>query len=211
MLEAINILGSYMLSIKPISINEWMPDRCLSTIEPIIPEKMDLRSGCPSLGKYTNGERGKLVSLYKNEIDEYGCCGFVAWKNERVLGYISFFSLKTANRTRFYGYGEGNMNDQLKDIFIHNCISIWKRSSGKGIGTKLVNQVIKYGEEKKWNEYRVNNVLPDCEKGWGNHQKGCLSFWLKNGFTVTNEIEAEKEIQSYYHVRRKYTLSYIYE
>jgi len=79
-----------LCEIRPISMDEWLPDGCMGFGEAIGPATDRPGSGCDSLQPYTRGRRSKLVGMYREVLERHGCCGFVAWLQGRIPGYNNF-------------------------------------------------------------------------------------------------------------------------
>ncbi len=93
--------------IRAISPAEWLPDRCMSASNPLDPAALEPEHGCGSLaeccGKFAPGNRDLLEGLYRDTIKRFGCCGFVAWRKGRILGYNNFFPREIARDIRSMG------------------------------------------------------------------------------------------------------------
>ena len=85
-------MSGLQYQILPIRMDEWLPDGCMSYGEPINPATDKPRSGCDSLQPYTRGSRDRLLAMYREVLQRYGCCGFVAWVTGGVVGYSNFFT-----------------------------------------------------------------------------------------------------------------------
>ena len=56
---------------RPISSDEWLPDRCLGGGKPFDPKANQPESGCASLDEfYTHGIRKKLEGIYRKAIND---------------------------------------------------------------------------------------------------------------------------------------------
>ncbi|MGD8778383.1 MAG: GNAT family N-acetyltransferase [Ignavibacteria bacterium] len=193
------------IKIKPISLDEWLPDRCLNGFEPFDPNSYLPESGCPSLNYSQKNNRETLEQLYKSTIDKYGGCGFVAWDNNKIIAYHNFFPLEVAKQIKFYGYGIDSVRPD--NILIHNCLTIVKGDYlRKGISSRLVKNSIDWARKNNWKRFEVHSVLPDCEKGWQSDQKSCLSFWKRFGFKTFKEYDADKETEQYYGVTKRFSI-----
>ena len=174
--------------IRPIRMDEWLPDRCMGPGEPIDPKTVEPEPGCGSLTKHceklTPGSRQKLVALYRDVLDRYGCCGFVAWVGGRVVGYKNFFPREVARDIRFYGWG--TEEDTEPSTLVHNCVSLLSNPHflRKGIGTSLVRHSLSWGKANDWKRFEVHEVYPDHPQHWSGEQKTCPTFWEKLGFSV---------------------------
>jgi hypothetical protein len=191
--------------IKPIRLDEWLPDRCLNVTKPFNPIYSIPESGCPSINFCQKNSRKTLEQLYQLTINKYGECGFVAWDNDKVIAYHNFFPLEVAQKIRFYGYTSSSTPSDK--VLIHNCLTIGKGSySRKGICSRLVKASIDWAKTNNWKRFEVHLVLPDCEKGWQSGQKSCLTFWDQLGFRVFKEYDADKETKEYYGVTKCYSM-----
>jgi GNAT superfamily N-acetyltransferase len=193
------------ITIRPIRIDEWLPDRCLNSLEPFDPKSHLPEAGCPGINYSRENNRKKLEQLYRLTIAKYGGCGFVAWDKDKVIAYHNFFPLRVAQKIKFYGCG---LDSPLPDkTLIHNCLTIVKGDYlRKGISSRLVKESINWASENNWKRFEVHLVLPDCEKGWQSDQKSCLSFWRKSGFKILKEYDADKATKEFYGVTKRYTM-----
>ena len=209
------------LDIRPIAMDEWLPDRCLGGGKPIDPKRLKPEAGCSSLcwfytatalgisreeslarglleiTKEANQNpacREMLVELYRETIEKYGGCGFVAWLDGKIAGYHTFFPREVACRIRFFGWGSDT--DDSARTLVHNCIThIRGDYSRKKIGTRLARASLSWAKDKGWKRFEVHLVLPDVEDGFHSEQKSCRTFWEKLGLTVyrTEEDEGAQE------------------
>jgi GNAT superfamily N-acetyltransferase len=195
------------LDIRPISLDEWLPDRCLGGGRPIDPEAISAESGCSSLDWfYTHGSREKLVDIYLKAIEEYGGCGFVAWLDDKIVGYHTFFPREMARKIKFFGWG--NPEDASPNTLVHNCVThIRGDYSRKKIGTHLVKRSLAWGKENGWKRFEVHLVLPDIEDGFRNEQKSCRTFWEKFGLMVYRTKPASEETRKEYGVDIRYSMA----
>ena len=137
--------------IRPIRLEEWLPDRCMPEGDPLDPDVLTPGCGCGSLSehceKFAPGSRESLVSLYEDALARFGCCGFVAWVGKRIAGYSNFFPREIASDVRFYGWG--GPEDAAPHTLIHNCISILRNPEHrrKGVGTGLIKHSLRWGKE----------------------------------------------------------------
>jgi GNAT superfamily N-acetyltransferase len=193
------------IKIKPIKLDEWLPDRCLNGLEPFDPNSHLPESGCPSINYFLKNNRETLFQLYELTIDKYGGCGFIAWDNDKIIAYHNFFPAEIAQRIRFYGYGFDAI--QPDRILIHNCLTIVKGDYlRKGISSRLVKESIDWARTNDWRRFEVHLVLPDCEKGWQSDQKSCLSFWEQSGFRIFKEYDADDVTKQLYGVAKRYSV-----
>jgi len=193
------------ITIKPIRLDEWLPDRCLTGVEPFDPTSHLPEHGCPGINYSRKNNRETLEQLHQITINKYGGCGFVAWDNDKVIAYHSFFPSEIALKIRFYGYGLDST--QTKKTLIHNCLTIVKGDYlRKGICSRLVKESIDWGIINDWKRFEVHLVLPDCELGWQSDQKSCLSFWERFGFRIYKEYDADKETKRFYGVKKRYSM-----
>jgi hypothetical protein len=89
------------LEIKPIKVDEWLPDRCLVWDEPFDPRENEPQAGCASLDRFcTHGSRSKLEDIYKEAIDSFNGCGFVVWEKKEVIAYHTFFPREIAQNVQ---------------------------------------------------------------------------------------------------------------
>lgn len=193
--------------IRPISVEEWLPDRCMPSEEPLDPETVAREAGCSSLNSfYTKGSRVKLETLYRKVLDSYGCCGFVAWVGGRVVGYNNFFPREIAEDIKFYGWGQREYDISL--ILVHNCISILRNTDyrRKHIGTSLIECSLDWAKHNGWKRFEAHLVLPDIPAGFQNEQKSCQAFWSKLGFEVFRREEAGQETKDVYGVDVRYSM-----
>ena len=191
--------------IKPIQLDEWLPDRCLTGAEPFDPGSYLPESGCQSINFSVKNDRETLEHLYRSTINKYGGCGFVAWEKDKIIAYHNFFPLEIAQKIRFYGYGSDTI--RFDGTLVHNCLTIVKGNYlRKGICSRLVEMSIDWAKANGWKRFEVHRVLPDCEKGWQSDQKSCLSFWERFGFKVFKEYNAGKEVKKYYGVTKNYSM-----
>lgn len=193
------------ITIKPIRLDEWLPDRCLNGLEPFDPNSHLPESGCPSINYSQKNNGETLEQLYRLTINKYGGCGFVAWDRDKIIAYHNFFPLEIAQRIKFYGYGFDSI--QFGKILIHNCLTIVKGDYlRKGIASRLVKESIDWARTNDWKRFEVHLVLPDCEKGWQSDQKSCVSFWERYGFRTFKEYGADKETERFYGVTKRYSM-----
>lgn len=193
------------ISIRPIRVDEWLPDRCLNGLEPFDPNYHLPESGCPSINYSQKSNRETLEQLYQLTIDKYGGCGFVAWDKDKIIAYHNFFPLEIAQKNKFYGYGFDSLQPDY--TLIHNCLTIVKGDYlRKGISSRLVKESINWARVNNWKRFEVHLVLPDCEKGWQSDQKSCLSFWKKFGFKIFKEYDADKATKQFYGVTKRYSM-----
>jgi GNAT superfamily N-acetyltransferase len=196
---------SDIVKIRPIKLDEWLPDRCLNGLEPFDPNCHLPESGCPGISYFQKHNRGTLDHLYQLAIKKYGGCGFVAWDENKVIAYHSFFPTEIAQKIKFYGYGLGT-TQHIKTL-IHNCLTIVKgKYLREGISSRLVKESIGWATINNWKRFEVHLVLPDCEKGWQADQKSCLSFWERFGFRIFQEYDADKETEKFYGVTKRFSL-----
>lgn len=191
--------------IKPINLNEWLPDRCLNGSEPFDPNSNSPGIGCPGMNYSYKNNRKTLELLYKVTINKYGGCGFIAWEDDKIIAYHNFFPAETAKQVKFYGWGfESADKDQT---LVHNCLSIVRGDYlRKGISSRLVETSIAWAKANDWKRFEVHSILPDCEKGWQSDQKSCWSFWKRFGFRIFREYSADKETEQYYGITRRYSV-----
>ncbi|MCK9207067.1 MAG: GNAT family N-acetyltransferase [Salinivirgaceae bacterium] len=193
------------ITIRPIRVDEWLPDRCLNGLGPFDPNYHLPESGCPSINYSQKSNRKTLEQLYQLTIDKYGGCGFVAWDKDKIIAYHNFFPLEIAQKNKFYGYGFDSL--QLDNTLIHNCLTIVKGDYlRKGISSRLVKESINWARVNNWKRFEVHLVLPDCEKGWQSDQKSCLPFWKKFGFKIFKEYDADKATKQFYGVTKRYSM-----
>ena len=193
------------IKIKPIKLDEWLPDRCLTGIEPFNPKFHPPEAGCPSLNYFQKNDKASLIQLYKLTIKKYGGCGFVAWENDSIVAYHNFFPADIAGQIRFYGYGSDSLRSDK--TLIHNCLSMVRGNYiRKGIASRLVKESVKWAKENDWKRFEVHLVLPDCEQGWQSDQKSCLSFWQRFGFKIFREYSTDEGTMEYYGVTKRYSL-----
>jgi GNAT superfamily N-acetyltransferase len=194
------------LEIKPIRLDEWLPDRCLVWDEPFDPSANEPQAGCSSLDRFcTHGDRNKLESIYKEAINCFGGCGFIVWERSKVVAYHTFFPRQMAQRIKFFGWG--TEEDTSSYAIVHNCVtSIRGPYRRKGIGSSLIKHSLKWCQEQGWKRFEAHLVLPDCAEGWKGEQKSCKTFWVKLGFTVFRTEEADEETKSFYGVDKRYSM-----
>ena len=171
--------------IRPIRMDEWLPDRCMGPSEALDPKTLEPHKGCESLSthceKLAPGSREQLEALYRDVLERFGCCGFVAWVGDRVVGYSNFFPREVARDIRFYGWGAEE--DTEPSTLVHNCVSILSNPKylRRGIGTDLVLHSLRWGKANGWRRFEVHNVFPDHPRHWQGEQKSCPTFWRKLG------------------------------
>jgi GNAT superfamily N-acetyltransferase len=193
------------IAIKPIKPEEWLPDRCLNGSEPFDPNAHIPEAGCPSINYTNKNNRETLEQLYRNTINKYGGCGFIAWEEEKIIAFHNFFPLEIAQRIKFYGCGSEKA--QSVRTLVHNCLSIVKGDYlRKGIATRLVKESINWAQMNNWKRFEVHMVLPDCEKGWQSDQKSCRTFWERLGFSIYKEYDAGKDAEQFYGVTKLYSM-----
>lgn len=193
------------ITIRPIRVEEWLPDRCLNGLEPFDPNCHLPESGCPSINYSQKSNRETLEQLYQLAIDKYGGCGFVAWDKDKIIAYHNFFPLEIAQNNKFYGYGFDSLQPDY--TLIHNCLTIVKGDYlRKGISSRLVKESINWARVNNWKRFEVHQVLPDCEKGWQSDQKSCLSFWKRFGFKTFKEYDADKATKQFYGATKRYSM-----
>lgn len=198
-------MSSY--EIRPITSEEWLPDRCLSLEIPFNPKTASLNAGCASLGGfYTKGSRERLDRLYHAVLKNVGCCGFVAWENGCVVAYNNFFPHEIAQMTRFYGWGSDS--DISHGTLVHHCLTLVRHPDYRhnGIGTNLITHSLNWAAQNGWRRFEVHNVLPDNPKGYEQEQKGCAGFWHRLGFDITRTETADRETRKMYQVTLRYSM-----
>jgi len=195
--------------IRPIRVEEWLPDRCMSIKEPLEIHNLTPQCGCPNLlfGESQIRNRTEFEDFYHNVLNRFTCCGFIAWEKDRIIGYINFFPHEIAQKIKFYGWGE--TEGEQPDTLIHHCISIVQNLNyrRKGIGASLIRRSLGWAKTNQWKRYEVHRVLPDMDKGVASEQKSILSFWKKFGFSIIKEEEADEETKKYYGVDKRYSLA----
>lgn len=193
------------ITIRPIRMDEWLPDRCLNGSEPFDPNSYAPGIGCPGINYFQKGNRETLKQLYQQTINKYGGCGFVAWHKDKIIAYHNFFPQEIAQKVKFYGYGFET--SQPVNALVHNCLTIVKGDYlRKGIASRLVRASINWANTNHWKRFEVHLVLPDCEKGWLADQKSCLSFWKRFGFKIFKEYGADKATKQFYGVTKRYSM-----
>ncbi len=192
--------------IRPISSDEWLPDRCLGGGKPFDPKANQSESGCTSLDEfYTHGSREKLEGIYRKTIEQFGGCGFVTWEGDKVVAYHNFFPREMAQETRFFGWGAEE--DTFPKTLVHNCLTMVRDGYfRKGICSSLVEHSLKWAKENGWKRFEVHLVLPDCENGWQGEQKTCRSFWEKLDFQVYRTQEANEDTRRIYGVDMRFSM-----
>lgn len=195
------------IEIRPIRLDEWLPDRCLTSATPFDPNSGLPGCGCPGLNCTKRNNREGLVQLYERAINKYGCCGFVAWDRDRVVAYNNFFPKEEAKDIGFYGCVCDTDSGSPEKTLVHNCLTIIKGDYlRKGICSRLMQESVIWAKANGWKGFEVHLVLPDCDTGWQSSQKGCLSFWERLGFTVLKEYNADEETRRYYGVTQVYSM-----
>ncbi len=213
-------------------MDEWLPDRCLGGGKPVDPRQITPEAGCSSLCLFYTATamglsrqeavsrppeeltaqanrhkpcRDMLVDLYREAIEQYGGCGFVAWLDDKIVGYHNFFPREMARKIRFFGWG--NPEDTQPKTLVHNCIThVRGLYSRKHIATRLIRQSIRWATENGWQRFEAHLVLPDCEGGWQGEQKGCRSFWEKLGFEVYKSQSADDETKRIFGVDTRHSM-----
>lgn len=199
---------SMPIEIRAIALDQWLPDRCLAYSGPVEPGSLEDQGGCPSLsGPYTRGDRRLLVALYREVLEEYGCCGFVAWDGTAVVAYNNFFPDVMAARIKFYGWG-GREHSALGTL-VHNCLSmvrspVYRR---QGIGSSLIRRSLDWAGAAGWQRFEVHHVLPDAEIAYESDQKSCYTFWRKLDFDIVDTSAAPAAVQQAYGLAHLYTMA----
>jgi GNAT superfamily N-acetyltransferase len=199
---------SVSIEIRAIALDQWLPDRCLTFSGPVEPASLEGQGGCPSLsGPYTNGDRRSLVALYREALDTFDCCGFVAWEGEAVVAYNNFFPGDMATRIKFYGWG--GRERSAPGTLVHNCLSMVRGPAyhRQGIGSALIRRSLDWAGAAGWRRFEVYNVLPDAEIAYENDQKSCLTFWQKLGFELVSTTAAPTAVQQAYGLSHLYTMA----
>ena len=197
--------------IRAISLDEWLPDRCMPGGDPLDPAALKPEHGCGSLAehcqKFAPGNRRLLEELYRDVLDRFGCCGFVAWHEGRVVGYNNFFPREIAREIRFYGWGTDE--DSCPKTLVHNCISVLRNDKfrRKGIGANLMLHSLRWGKSREWERMEVHLVLPNVANGFANEQKSGRAFWEKLGFGVFRSEEACPATKKIYGVNDRYSMA----
>ncbi|MDR2036944.1 MAG: GNAT family N-acetyltransferase [Bacteroidales bacterium] len=195
--------------IRPICIEEWLPDRCMSIKEPLEIHNLIPQHGCPNLlfDKSQIRDRTGFEAFYHDVLNRFTCCGFIAWEKDRIIGYTNFFPHEIARKIKFYGWGE--TEEEQPDTLIHHCISIVRNPDYRhiGIGSSLIRHSLEWAKTNQWRRYEVHHVLPDIDKGTVSEQKSVLSFWKKFGFSIIGEEEADEKTRKYYGVNKRYSLA----
>lgn len=194
---------SNLITIKPISPHQWVPDRCLIYTEPFDPREHPPECGCPGINYSKVNSRRSLEQLYESTTRSYGCCGFVAWAGTSVIAYHTFFPGEVASSIGFFGSRTGCQPGTL----ISSCLSVVKGEyRRKGVASSLIHESLTWAQQNGWQRFEVHDVLPDCEKGWASEQKSCLTFWEKCGFRVFNHYPAGDETKKHYNVSSRFSL-----
>ncbi|MFW9778034.1 MAG: GNAT family N-acetyltransferase [Candidatus Heimdallarchaeota archaeon] len=201
-------MSALEIKYKPINKDEWLPDRCLSFLKPLYVSDIVPEGGCPSFSlSYTNGDRKLLEKLYHEALTRYGCCGYVAWNGDNVVGHHTFFPFVLAREIRFYGWRD-NEQPIYTETLVHNCISLINDSKyrRKGIGSNLVRKSLKWAKLAGWKRFEVHKVLPDNGKAYSSEQKSCVTFWKKLGFSIFRSSKAADELMKLYDVSQVYSM-----
>lgn len=181
----------------------------MSVREPLGIRKLSPQCGCPGLlfGDPRIQNRTDFEEFYQDVLNHFGCCGFIAWERDRVIGYTNFFPHVIAQKMKFYGWGE--MEGEQPDTLVHHCISLVQcsRYRRKGIGTSLIRYSLEWAQNHNWRRYEVHRVLPDTDAGIANEQKSVLSFWRKFGFSIIREEEADEETKKWYGADKRFSLA----
>ena len=173
------------IEIRPISLDEYLPDRCMGS-EPFDPSEVQRSRGCTSLSEVANLGTD-LETFYQQSIERYGGCGFVAWDGNLVVGHITFFSDEVARQVRFWGWGEEDL--PVTHALVINCISVATNPKYRriGIGTRFVQSAMDWARENSWPRLEVHIVptgLGLSAPTWRSEQKGARPFWEQLGFRV---------------------------
>lgn len=94
---------------------------------------------------YTFG-RDKQESLFDHVIKRDDVKIFLAEENGKIVGMVNFFIKPIVRRGCFMGY--------IEDFVVAESVR------GKGIGTKLMNEVKKYCRENNINVIKLSSALP---------------------------------------------------
>ena len=194
--------------IRQITIEEWLPDRCLSITEPFIPYDLPPEAGCPSLHHtFQNNSREQMVAWYREALERFECCGFVAWMGNAVIGHNTFFPQSIAHKIQFYGWGQ--KEDSSPTTLIHNCISILHNPDfhHKSIGSQLIKNSLEWAKRNGWKRFEVHNVLPATPSGFISEQKSTEMFWKKFGFQIFRTEEGCQETKEFYGVNTRYSMA----
>lgn len=197
--------------IRAISSHEWLPDRCMPAGSPLDPVTLEPEAGCASLAqhckKFAPGSRDLLEQLYLDVLARFGCCGFVAWYENKIVGYNNFFPREIASEIKFYGWG--TENDVVPKTLVHNCISILQNDKfrRKGIGTNLMLRSLRWAKSEGWKRMEVHLVLPDTAGGIANEQKSGKKFWEKLGFAVFRSEKACEKTRELYKINERYSMA----
>ena len=192
--------------IRPIRVDEWLPDRCLGGGVPFDAKVCEPEAGCSSIDWfYTHGSREKLEEIYQRAIREYGGCGFVTWEGDKVVAYHNFFPREMARQIKFFGWGTDE--DNTEETLVHNCLTMVRgKYFRRGVCSSLVKYSLVWAKENGWERFEVHLVLPDCEEGWHGEQKTCRTFWEKLGFRVYRTQEADAETRHLFGVDVRYSM-----
>lgn len=200
---------SISYEVRPICAGEWLPDRCMSVKEPLAIHNLAPQYGCPGLlfGEPGIRNRTEFEEFYRNILNRFACCGFIAWEKDKVIGYMNFFPHIIAQKMKFYGWGE--TEGEQPDTLIHHCISLVQSMNHrhKGIGADLTRHTLEWAKAHKWKRYEVHRVLPDIDAGITNEQKSAVSFWRKFGFSIIGEEEADEETKKLYGADTRYSMA----
>ena len=200
---------SLTYEIRPVHAAEWLPDRCMSMMDPLAISHLTPQCGCPGLlsGKSPIRNRTDFEDFYSYVLNRFSCCGFVAWEKNRIIGYTNFFPHAIAREIKFYGWG--GEEEVQPGTLVHHCISIIRNPDyrRKGIGSGLIRHSLEWARMHGWKRYEVHCVLPDTDQGAPSEQKSILSFWRKSGFTITREEEADEETRKCYGAVKRYSLA----
>lgn len=174
--------------IRPISVEQWLPDRCLRFKEPFKPSESQPAAGCERLqAVFSKGERSRLVALYEDILLRYGCCGFVAWQGEMVLGYNTFFP---RNWSPTLPRGQADLISQ--GTLVHHCISIADSEKFREdeMAGEMIRRSLTWARDHGWERFEVSDVYHDKLPFANMIRRHYRSFWEKLGFQVERETDS---------------------
>ncbi len=178
---------STRLDVRPISADEWLPDRCLRLKDSFDPSAAEAQAGCERLQAFfTNGRRERLVSLYEDCLLRFGGCGFVAWEGDQVAGYNTFFP-KDWSPTRRHPVADLRAPGTLH----HHCISVVQSAQigEDALASELLRRTFDWARENGWERFEVQAVFPTnlaCQKVLAVYTQ---AFWEKLGLRVVAETD----------------------
>jgi GNAT superfamily N-acetyltransferase len=114
---------------------------------------------------------------------QYGNCVFVAWDDDRIVGFLMFFPRSVAIKIGLRPMPPEGPDDRTLVLM---CMQVAHGYRGKGVGTALVQSVMNWAREHGWKRIEVNRVTEgksDADWWWS----WALPKWQRIGFCVVRK------------------------